>query len=374
VYDADTLSPLSGVTVVAEGLTTTFTSLTDVTGLYTMTLPGAVYTVTAGPMLPGYPLPAIIPDVTVIAGEVYDLDIPLSPSPAFISDGTLVDDSPPGGNGNGFPEPGESGINFYISANNIGAATATNVTGTLTALTSGVDVNVSQAAYPDIGPNTSEFNDTPYVISISPDLACGTPLEFRVDLLSDQGPYTITSSLMAAILLPRDSYFTDDMENGTSNWTTGGANNTWALTTSSSHSQTHSFTDSPAGNYGNNTNSWLRSPIFDLSGEGGFELNFWNRYSTEEGWDFIFVEYSVDGGSTWSELSNYTGSQPAWTIVNLALPDFTDQPDAAFRFRINTDTSVIDDGWYIDDVDLTYIPYECTYVMSQFTFLPFVSK
>src|SRR5207302_4745497 len=61
------------------------------------------------------------------------------------------------------------------------------------------------------------------------------------------------------------SVFSDNMEAGNAGWITGGVRDNWALVASKSHSASHSWTDSPAGNYRDNTDSYLESPLFDLT-------------------------------------------------------------------------------------------------------------
>jgi hypothetical protein len=151
------------------------------------------------------------------------------------------------------------------------------------------------------------------------------------------------------------------MENGASNWTTGGANNHWAITTEQSHSPTHAWSDSPSGDYSNNTNAWLQSPTFDLSGKFDVSFSFWQRFNLETGWDYGNLEYSLNGGATWQLIDKYTGLQTTWTQESLALPEVDDQPSVTFRFRLESDGGVTADGWYIDDVELSYVPFECTY-------------
>jgi hypothetical protein len=374
VYDSLTMLPIGGVEVVAEGITTTFTTQTDSSGIYTMTLPGATYTITAGPLEPGYPVATVVSDINVNVGETTIVDISLVPSPALVSDTIIVDDNGSGGNGNGFPEPGEKDLSFYISALNFGATAATNGLGFLSAITPGVDVSVNEAEYPDIFPGDSEYNITPYVISLSTDIDCGTPLEFLLTLTTDQGVYDIAVAIDAAILLPRATYFSDDMENGAGNWSSGGTPNNWGITTAQYNSPTHSFTDSPTGNYNDNSDTWLQSPVFDLANQRDFELNFWQRYITEEGYDFVFAEYSIDGGVNWNILRSYTGFQANWSQENVDLSGIDGSVSASFRFRLQSDEYLNEDGYYLDDVDLTYIPYECSYTAVKRVFLPIVSK
>ncbi|MBN1661117.1 MAG: PKD domain-containing protein, partial [Anaerolineae bacterium] len=149
-------------------------------------------------------------------------------------------------------------------------------------------------------------------------------------------------------LLPVCAVWADDVESGTTGWTPTGQ---WATTTIYSHSPTHAWTDSPSGNYGNNWDFSLTAPAIDLSGATGPTLTFWHRYSLESDWDFGYVEYSIDGGSTWKSVATYTG-QHSWEEQTMALPGLDGLADARIRFRITTDGNTTMDGWYLDDFEI----------------------
>ncbi len=362
VYDAISLAPLPDAPVVAQGGGTTFTIQTDANGEYLMILPGGTYTLTAGPLLPGYPEPTVITGVVVSAGLTMTVDIPLEPKPDLVEGEATVDDSVAGGNGNGYPEPGESGLLLWNTITNDGPVAATDVGAYLTALTPGVTVPVADTTYPDIAPGATVTNNTPFLFSIAPTLPCGTRLDFRELLVTAQGNYTVAFSLNAGVPLPRAALFADNMESGPGNWTTGGANNFWAITTEQAHSPTHAWSDSPYSQYQNNTNAWLRAPTFDFTGYAYPALSFWHRYSTEEGYDYGYLEYSLDGGATWTILDQYDGSQMTWVQESFDTPFFDGQTGATFRFRLTSDGGVTADGWYLDDVELTYQPFQCVYL------------
>jgi hypothetical protein len=361
VYNTANGEPVASVPVMAESPEVMLTGQTDASGIYSMTLPAGTYTVTAGPLPPGFPFPAVVPGVVVAAGEVTSLDIGLGGNPSLEEGMAWVDDDVPGGNGNGYPEPGESGLLLWETISNTGALTATNIMAELFAVTPGVTVTVSAVDYPDIGPGEAWANLTPFEFSIAPTVPCGSELAFEKVVTADQGVYTLTLTLDAKVPLPITSLFSDDMESGPANWTTGGVNDAWAITEEEAHSPTHAWSDSPYGDYASNKNAWLRSPIFDMSDMTDATLSFWHRYELEEGWDFGYVEYSVDGGTTWIPLNGYSGFEIDWLESQFDVPAFDNQPAVAFRFRIQSDGNTQEDGWYIDDVDLSYHPFECTY-------------
>jgi len=112
------------------------------------------------------------------------------------------------------------------------------------------------------------------------------------------------------------------------------------------------------------------------------QLSFWHRWDFEKdgptNWDGGVVEYSVDDGTTWQDLSTlvlpatlgyngtitdtsgnplggrqgYVGLHAAYTQVSLSLPDLASQT-VRFRFRFGADGGVASAGWWIDDVAIT---------------------
>ena len=150
-------------------------------------------------------------------------------------------------------------------------------------------------------------------------------------------------------LTPFVNVLSDTVEGGNLGWT---AASPWAITTAQAHSPMHSWTDSPAGSYGNNVDSSLVSASLDLSTASVVELSFWLRYDTEPTYDFCHVEVSADNGSTWTELASYDGTQTTWQQASLAVPQLAFAAHARVRFRLTTDISVTRDGCYVDDVVL----------------------
>jgi hypothetical protein len=153
-------------------------------------------------------------------------------------------------------------------------------------------------------------------------------------------------------LWPACAVTSDDVEAGNLDWTAEG---NWAITAESSHSPTHSWTDSPGGIYGNNWDYSLISPVFDLSNYEGVTLSFWHAYDLEDGYDFGYVEYSSNGGGTWASAATYNGQNldPVWAQGVVPLPALDGQSNARIRFRLDTDLYYAADGWHIDDILLS---------------------
>lgn len=125
----------------------------------------------------------------------------------------------------------------------------------------------------------------------------------------------------------------------------------WATTTTRSVSAPRSFTDSPAGNYANNANTALISPLINTQGFSKLELNFASFCATQATGDFGRVDLSTDGGSSFSEIWRCSG-RPLWEDVRLTLPTATNQAAVRVRFRLTSDASTTNEGWYIDNVRL----------------------
>jgi hypothetical protein len=84
---------------------------------------------------------------------------------------------------------------------------------------------------------------------------------------ANHAPQTLTVDVTGNLqqnfsLSPFCDVFYDDVESGNLGWT---AQSPWGIVTESSHSPTHSWTDSPGGSYQNNVNT-SPSPIFRSDG------------------------------------------------------------------------------------------------------------
>ena len=154
------------------------------------------------------------------------------------------------------------------------------------------------------------------------------------------GRYTFTVMQAGA----DDGLFEDDMESGTDGW---GANSPWTLTTTAAHSGTHSWTDSPDGNYENNLDTVVWSPVIDLTGLTSATLTFWHWFDFGSG-DIGLVRLHPQSGE-WADLRTFTGTNSTWQPMSLDLTPFTGQ-SIRLTFQLHTDATNTADGWYIDDV------------------------
>ena len=366
VINAVTSNGVEGAPVtissVVESVESSVTVQTDAGGFYSFDILPGTYNLTAGPLLPGYPTPNGVNGQVVVASSTTTVpDIPLTPVPNLVYNANMVVDGGPGGNGNGYPEPGESGVQLYVNLLNNGAGTSTGVSAVLSSPTPGVSVTQNTSTYPDIPAGEVRDNNTAYVISLDPQMPCGAILDFQLDVTTNEGNYTFYFSIQASIPQAPQSVFFDDFENGVNGWTTGGTSNLWALTTEQAYSPTHSWTDSPGANYPNDMNSWLQSPVINLSGKSGATVSAYWLYALEPGFDYAYLEYSIDGGATYNPtaLATFNGVQASWaqSVEDAAALD--NQANARLRIRAYSDAGVVFDGVYVDNFDVSYLPIVC---------------
>ena len=177
-----------------------------------------------------------------------------------------------------------------------------------------------------------------------------------------------------------DTFF-DGFETGLSNWTISGTADTWYRTSATWGSYATSGVDSLWG-YDQPTTSDSRIGLAsNISIPTGARLQFNHSYGFENSaasnYDGGVVEYSTDGGTVWSTLSslyaagaNYGGTISGGPLAGQSgfvkdsfgyvasqynLASLAGQTAVRFRFRIGTDSSVDDYGWFIDDFRV----YQC---------------
>ncbi|MFQ5842176.1 MAG: CFI-box-CTERM domain-containing protein, partial [Thermodesulfobacteriota bacterium] len=157
---------------------------------------------------------------------------------------------------------------------------------------------------------------------------------------------------------------------GPGDWTTGGTTQ-WAIVDGEYKSPTHSWTDSPLGDYGNNTDSWLILPRIDLSGKWLSRFTYYLRMETEAYRDFLYIEASTDG-INWTNIYGpgvgYTGpTGDTFVKISDDISAYDGQSTVYIRFRLVTDSQNTFEGVSIDDVDIISISH--IYDGDEFQFL-----
>lgn len=255
-------------------------------------------------------------------------------------------------NGSGIIDPGDT-ISVRVTLRNMSPAEeGYGVSGTISGDPAYVTVLDGSASFGDIETFPSGYgnNDSdPFVLALSPDIPQGTLLTLTLNVVANSGAFSLSYPVNVWVGLPETFY--DDVENGEDGWTHGGSGDLWHITTHRSSSPTHSWYCGNEGTwqYNNNMNAWLMSPYVTIT--PNTQLNFKTWYSLESGYDYGYIEISTNGGSTWNTLGSVNGSSSGWVQKTFDLSSYNGQ--AQIRFRLNSDTYVTEEGWYIDDIQIS---------------------
>ncbi len=163
--------------------------------------------------------------------------------------------------------------------------------------------------------------------------------------------FSVVCTLFCYTTFSQTSEFFDDFESGTTNWVLTG---TWGLTNAQSYSPDTSLTDSPGGDHANNVLSYSTMATgVDLSAVPSAELTFWAMYEIEAGFDYMYIDVSVDDFVSFTNVAVFDGTNMAWAQYNYDLGGFCGNNNVKVRFRFETDGGYVMDGMYIDDLEIT---------------------
>lgn len=192
--------------------------------------------------------------------------------------------------------------------------------------------------------------------------------EIKYILLTDNGLWikkdTITKTYGVLTLQALED------ASATANWT-----GNWSTTTSTFVSATRSFTESPGGNYSNNTanKTYTYVPSIDLTNATGAMISYYAKWNIEADYDYVQFQVSTNGGITWiGQCTNYTvpgtsanasvqpdnepvyeGVQSSWVLDEINLSDYLGQV-IKVRFIFESDGGQTGDGFYFDDFKVMY--------------------
>ena len=192
--------------------------------------------------------------------------------------------------------------------------------------------------------------------------------QFRFYFKSDssvqyEGWYVDDIGLVSLPVPPATTVFSTNFDADNGGFVASGTNSSWAWGAPTSgpgapYSAPNVWATNLAGNYNNSEESYITSPVIDLSAHVGLAptVSFVHWYSSESNsWDYGSVEASMDGGATWNVIWQKFGtSVDPWTPKSLQLDPAYAVSNFQFRFHFHSDGSVNNyAGWYIDDVAVT---------------------
>ena len=200
--------------------------------------------------------------------------------------------------------------------------------------------------------------------SLSANISPGDVIEYVIVL--NNGLYSFNDTISKVYGAPQLIY----SNNGSS--ISGWSNQfSWGTTSSAFQSSPSSITDSPFGNYSNNTNNKISlSNSVSLNNSFAAYASFWAKWDIEDNWDYVQFEVSDDNGNSWTPQCGiyteegavdqdigqpvYDGLQSNWIKEIIDLSDYLNQ-DILVRFKIITDGANTSDGFYFDDFEINVI-------------------
>jgi len=294
---------------------------------------------------------------------------------------TIVNDYTAMSDADGLLEAGESGM-VFTTVHNYGFD-AQNVTGLLTTSDPYVTIGTDTSTYTTLlGWGEEAENLTRYTITVDPE--CPNPHIAVLNLeLSTLDKSTYPDSFY--VFIGNTPGFSDDMESDTLYWSHSVASkgfvDQWHLETNRYHSFGYSWKFGGFGSvdYGNSADGALATPFFVLPNDA--VLKYWQYINAEDGgdpgtaWDGGIVQLRMQTGEVY-DIAPIDG-YPYSIIDNVAspfdpgTPCFSGNHDweevifdlSAYSgvgqiiFRFGSDGNTTGEGWYIDDVEVTYNSY-----------------
>ena len=191
----------------------------------------------------------------------------------------------------------------------------------------------------------------------------GDTISFLLSI--DNGVY-VRNDTIVKYFGPTTIPFASDC-NTTSGWNSG----QWGTSNVIYYSPSASITDSPLGDYDDNEFKicQITNPV-NLTNAVKATLSFYARWATEPNFDYVQVQASDNGGTSWTSLcGNYTvpgsdfqapgepvyeGFQLGWIKEEMSLDEFTGG-NVLIRFILVSDNWQEYDGFYFDDVTISTI-------------------
>jgi hypothetical protein len=266
--------------------------------------------------------------------------------------------------GNGALDPGETAT-MAVTVTNYGTGTATNVTGTLRSLTPGVVVIDSVASFPNIASWSSGVSVSPHFTVQAGSLAPGTPIQFQLEIHSDQTASDI--SLAYDFISPVNVIYQTDFEANATGWTHAasigaddwrygtprGLNNQLDAKMAASGTKVFGNDLNEAGSwdgfYAASATDYLDSPAINCTGQSGVYLSF-KRWLTSEKSMYDVASVLVNGTEVWRNPQSVNQLDDVWTPMVLDIHALADgQPSVRVRFEMAADPGLQFGGWNIDD-------------------------
>ncbi|HUM48586.1 MAG TPA: S8 family serine peptidase [Anaerolineaceae bacterium] len=339
----DGTTPIEGAKIFAdngEGYTKSVYSAAD--GSYSTGLPEGTYTLTASKY--GFDT-EVVSDIVIVEDGTTTQDFVLAPLGMTTVSGVVYDAGVEGLGLHGYP--------LYASIH----ITATGFDQTIYS-----DPITGEYSIDLVSETEHTFEVTSVVSGYEPLVDTVTP---TTDALTHDIGLGIDGEVCAAPGYQPDYDFFWSFEQSDGGFTSGGTNSSWAWGDFTSgpgegHSGTKGIATNPAGNYNNYEESWMVSPVIDLSGFGTNTpvLQWWDWLFVESvtsNWDWAFLQVTKDG-TNWTTVWGPDKRQDsAYSQQTAVLDPSYNVSTFQFRFSFHSDVSGVYPGWYVDDVGIVEI-------------------
>jgi len=126
---------------------------------------------------------------------------------------------------------------------------------------------------------------------------------------ANENPYNFNIQGTGVAGPPTHTIYYENFNANNGGWSVsnpGGSTTTWVYGTNANLDATegnHWYT-SDYGSYADYTHTYVTSPVIDLTNFNNLVFKIDLEYNTEADWDGINIEYSINGGTSWSILGN----------------------------------------------------------------------
>jgi len=268
-----------------------------------------------------------------------------------------------------YVNPGEN-VKLGFSIKNKGLSDATNIVVSISSISPFISTPRLPIRLDSLSARNSFIPDDSLLLSISPEAPVGESQNLLASVsLNGQ---TVQQDTISLIIGTPSIIFEDTASTLASSWTTqSNLSQHWEETTDVFFSPPNSYTGSKNGDYLSSINNQLiLSDEIDLTNTNKPFLTFQTKWNIESGWDAARVSVSTNNGSTWTDIAGkftkpangqgvqlptnapiYDGSQNSWVTEIMDLSPFENQ-SVKLRFKIESDSYVEYDGWYIDNIEV----------------------
>ncbi|GAK03084.1 bacillopeptidase F [Geomicrobium sp. JCM 19037] len=216
-----------------------------------------------------------------------------------------------------------------------------------------LDLN-NYSVYRSVGDGFDEIGNATSTTFQDMDVEGGTEYTYAVTANDYDGNESETSNEATAIAPNISVFYHSNFQDDDGEFESGGTNSSWEWgepTSGPNGALTgdNVWATSLSGNYNNAEDSYIGSPVLDLSDVELAELHFNYWQDIENNWDYGLVQVSSDGGDTWDEIAEFTGRDQEWAQAEISLNDYLGE-SIQLRFAFDSDSIITYAGWYIDDV------------------------